>query len=107
MFIDRQSFKYKGRSLIEKAIIKPPLKHERIFHNQGCFLYFKNSAGRLNAAKEKIEIAAQEAVLFQCDTYFVEIIGETKATEIEVFAFHLYPEILNAYTGQLVPPLPE
>jgi len=95
MFIDRKSFKYKGKSLIEKAIIKPPLKHERIFHDQGCFLYFKNSDGRLNSSHEKINISATEAVLFQCDTYFMEIISSSNAEQVEVIAFHLYPEFLK------------
>jgi len=43
----------------------------------------------------KIKINAQEAVLFQCGTYFMEIIGEGQAEEVELFTFHLYPEILK------------
>ncbi len=95
MFLDRKSFQYKGKSLIEKAILKPPIKHERVFHEQGCFLYFKNSKGRLNSSQEKIDIATSEAILFQCDTYFMEIIGSSSEEEVEVIAFHLYPEILK------------
>jgi len=103
MFLDRQSFKYKGKSLIEKAIIKPPIKHERIFHDQGCFLYLKNSEGKLNSSQEKINISPKEAVLFQCDTYFMEIISSNNEDVVEVIAFHLYPEILKKLFANELP----
>ena len=95
MIIKRQSFKYKNKNLIEKAIVKPPFKHERIFHNEGCFLYIKNSDYKVQSSQENIKSESKEAVLFQCDTYFIEIFKNKKEEEVEVIAFHLYPEILK------------
>jgi len=64
MIIKKQSFQYKNKVLIEKAIVKPPFKHERMFHDEGCFLYIKNSDIRLHSSQEKIEVGSTEAVLF-------------------------------------------
>lgn len=79
--------------LIERAIVKPPLTHERIFQNQGCFMYIKNSSATLHSSQEKINFDSKEAILLQCDTFFVEFVESEK--EVEVIAIHLYPEILK------------
>lgn len=87
------SFKYKNKVIIERAIVKPPLTHERVFQNQGCFMYIKDSGAILHSSQEKVNLESKEAVLFQCDTFFVEFVENDK--EVEVIAFHLYPEILK------------
>lgn len=89
------SFKYKNNIILERAIIKPPLTHERIFQNQGCFMYIKNSDANLHSAQEKVKIESKEAILFQCDTFFIEFLSEKKEEEVEVIAIHLYPDILK------------
>jgi len=87
------SFKYKNKVLIERAIVKPPVTHQRIFQNQGCFMYIKNSDAILHSSQEKVNFKTKEAILFQCDTFFVEFLESEK--EAEVIAFHLYPDMLK------------
>jgi AraC-like DNA-binding protein len=89
------TFTYKDKILIERAFIKPPLTHESIFQNQGCFMYIKNTDINFHSSQEKMKIKSQEAVLFQCDTFFIEFLNENKEEEFEVIAVHLYPDILK------------
>ncbi len=87
------SFEYKGKVLVERAIIQPPITHERVFQNQGCFMYIKNTSANVHSSLEKLKVESREAVLFQCDTFFVEFLKNDK--EVEVIAFHLYPDVLK------------
>ena len=96
------AFTYKNKVLIERAIVKTPLKHERIFQNQGCFMYIKNSDATFHSSQEKLKIQSKEAILFQCDSFFIELLSESKEEEVEVIAIHLYPDILKEiYANEL------
>jgi AraC-like DNA-binding protein len=89
------SFKYKNETLIERVLIKGPFSLESIFQNQGCFLYIKNSEFNFHSSQEKLSVGPKEAILFQCDTFFIEFLNKRKGEEVEVIAIHLYPEILK------------
>lgn len=96
------AFEYKNKILIERAFVKPPLKHERIFQNQGCFMYIKNSDVNFHSSQEKLKILSKEAILFQCDSFFVEFLSTRAEEEVEVIAIHLYPDILKQiYANEL------
>ncbi|MFD1551043.1 AraC family transcriptional regulator [Putridiphycobacter roseus] len=95
MITKTHAFTYKNEILIERAIVKPPLTHERIFQNQGCFMYIKNADATFHSSQEKVKIESKEAILFQCDAYFIEFLNERNEDEVEVIAIHLYPDILK------------
>ncbi|ANQ49869.1 helix-turn-helix transcriptional regulator [Flammeovirga sp. MY04] len=88
-------FEYNGRTLIEKAIIKVPFTKERVFQNEGCFIYMKDASIKLHSPQDNLEVKKKEAVLLKCDTYFLEFLGEQNQGTVEVIAVHLYPELLK------------
>jgi len=89
------SFKYKDKILLERVLLKPPLTYESIFQNQGCFLYIKNSEANFHSSLEKVKVESKEAILFQCDTFFIEFLNQSKEEEVELIAIHLYPDLLK------------
>ena len=95
MITKTHSFTYKDKIILERVLIKPPLTYESVFQNQGCFLYIKNSEVKFHSSQENIKIASKEAVLLQCDTFFLEFVNDRKGEEVELIAVHLYPEILK------------
>ncbi|AZQ64069.1 AraC family transcriptional regulator [Flammeovirga pectinis] len=91
----RQSFKYRGRPLVEKVSISVPYTKEGVFQNEGCFLYVKDATVKLHSAHERIEVKQKEAILLKCDTYFLEFIGRENEGDVDVIAFHLFPDVLK------------
>ena len=78
MILNKQVFRYQDKVLVEKATVRPPYKHERIFQDEGCFLYVKGTGVKLMSSQDNLHLdtASKEAVLLKCDTYFVEFIKE-------------------------------
>ncbi|NLR91516.1 helix-turn-helix transcriptional regulator [Flammeovirga agarivorans] len=93
--ITTQVFEYDGKPLIEKIQIEVPFTKERVFQDEGCFLYMKDADITLHSANEKMDIKKKEAVLLKCDTYFLEFLGKQNSGNVEVIAVHLYPEVLK------------
>ncbi|MBD0403932.1 AraC family transcriptional regulator [Flammeovirga sp. EKP202] len=90
------SFNYQGRPLIEKNIFKVPYTKERVFQNEGCFLYMKDAHIKLHSPQDNLEVKKKEAILLRCDTYFLEFLHKQKEQEsVEVIAVHLFPELLK------------
>lgn len=97
MILKKQTFQYQNKTLIEKATVRPPYKHERVFQEEGCFMYVKGNGVKLMSSQDNLSLnaAPQEAVLLKCDTYFVDFIKETDDQLVEVFAIHLYADVLK------------
>ena len=107
MILTRQTFQYENKTLIEKAVIRPPFRKEGISQNQGCFLYMKGATARLLSATEVVALAPRETVLLKCDTYYLDFIQHSDEQTVEVIAVHLYPAILKKIYSNELPALIE
>lgn len=107
MIIERKTFSYKGKVIIEKVLISAPYKYEAIFHNEGCFIQIKGAGTKLLSAEDNLLIKNQEAVLMKCGTYFLDFINKITGTTVEVLAIHLYPDILKQVYSTELPALIE
>lgn len=103
MILDRQTFEYDDKVLIEKIKIGTPFKYEAIFENSGCFIYYKDKAPKLMSADQNVQVNSQEAVLLKCGNHFLEILKETENEEVEAMVVHLYPEILKKLYAKELP----
>jgi len=102
MILERKTFSYKGKVIIEKVLIRAPYKHEAIFHNEGCFIQVRGGCTQLLSVEDNLLIENQEAVLMKCGTYFLDFIQKMAGTTVEVLAIHLYPDILKqVYSAEL------
>ena len=105
MILKKDSFHYKGKVLIEKAYIKPPYRHGRVFQNEGCFIHLKNATGKLMSSEDSFDFKPnpKEAILLKCDTYFLDFIKSTSDKEVELIAIHLYPDLLKTLYADEIP----
>ncbi|WP_109831512.1 helix-turn-helix domain-containing protein [Reichenbachiella versicolor] len=105
MILKKESFQYKDKVLIEKAYIKPPYKHGRVFQNEGCFIHLKGATGKLMSSEDSFDFTPnlKEAILLKCDTYFLDFVKSTSEEAVEVIAIHLYPDLLKALYANEIP----
>ena len=96
MILDRKHFDINNKCAIEKLIIKTPLRLESVFQDEACFTYLKNGEMSLTSPTDNLSIQTEESVLLRCGNYFSNAIRKLPAkTTCEVFAVHLYPDILK------------
>ncbi|MDW7693888.1 AraC family transcriptional regulator [Flammeovirgaceae bacterium SG7u.111] len=105
MILNRVTFEYRNRTLVEKVTFCPPFRVVKVFQNEGCFIYVKGAKTNLHSQTDTTSIQSKEAVLLRCGTYFVDWLKKTEGTTIEAFAFHLYPDILKELYKKELPAL--
>ena len=103
MIISRQHFDIDDKTVIEKLLIKTPLKQSPVFQDEACFLYFKEGATIISTPTELVEINEGESILLKCGSYFADIINKKTAGISEVYVIHLYPEILKKIYKDEIP----
>jgi AraC-like DNA-binding protein len=103
MIISSQDFEYQGRVLITRATIKAPYRMEGVFEDEGCFLYFQDAGFKMQSQEIKDKaINGKEAVLLRCGTYFFDLLDTVNSDTVDIFAVHLFPEVLkNIYADQV------
>jgi AraC-like DNA-binding protein len=104
MILNRQHFDIDDRCVIEKVIVKTPLRYRRIFPNEACFLHFKSGQLILSSAADKTKITASESVLLNCGNYFADLVHPSPGETMEVVAIHLYPDLLKEIYHTEIPP---
>lgn len=106
--IKQQHFEYRGRVLITRATVKAPYRMEGIFEDEGCFMYFQESNVKMQALDVKdATINRKEAVLLRCGAYYFDFLKALKGESAEVFAVHLFPEVLKSIYADELPSLIE
>ncbi len=104
MILNRQHLDIDNRCLIEKIIVRTPMRYTRIFPNEACFLHFKSGELSLASATEKTQITASESVLLNCGNHFADLVQHSPGGTMEIVAFHLYPDLLKKIYHMEIPP---
>ncbi|WP_281989273.1 AraC family transcriptional regulator [Aquimarina aggregata] len=107
MILERLTFEYDNKILIEKVKIGTPFRYEAIFENSGCFIYFKDRAPKLLSAEQNVQVNSQEAVLLKCGNHFLDMLKKTDDEQVEVMVVHLYPEVLKKIYANELPKIIE
>jgi AraC-like DNA-binding protein len=95
MILDRKHFDINNKCAIEKILIKTPVRLDAVFQNEACFTYLKEGEMTCTSPTDNVSIQAEESVLLRCGNYLSNAIRKHPAKTCEVFAVHLYPEILK------------
>ena len=95
MIIDRKHFDINNKCAIEKLIIKPPIRLDAVFQDEACFTYLKEGELSVISPTDKLSIQTEESVLLRCGNYFTNAIQKHPTKTCEVYAVHLYPNILK------------
>lgn len=95
MIIERKNFDINNKCVIEKFIIKPPLKYGAVFHEEACFIYVKNVKISYKSPTESLSIQSTESVLLRCGNYFAKFYQSLYPETCEVYAVHFYAATLK------------
>lgn len=95
MILERKYFDINNKCAIEKLIIKTPLRLDSVFQDEACFTYLKEGEMSLTSPTDNLSIQTEESVLLRCGNYFTKAIRKLPAKTCEVYAVHLYPDILK------------
>ncbi|KFF10499.1 AraC family transcriptional regulator [Chryseobacterium soli] len=95
MIIDRKHFDINNKCAIEKLIIKPPIRLDAVFQDEACFTYLKEGELSLSSPTDNLSLQIEESVLLRCGNYFTNAIQKHSTKICEVYAIHLYPDILK------------
>ena len=95
MILDRKHFDINNKCAIEKLIIKTPLRLGSVFQDEACFIYLKEGEVSYTSPTDNLSIQTEESVLLRCGNYFANAIRKLPAKTCEIFAVHLYPDILK------------
>jgi AraC family transcriptional regulator, exoenzyme S synthesis regulatory protein ExsA len=95
MILDRKHFDINSKCAIEKLIIKTPLRLDSIFQDEACFTYIKEGEMSCTSPIDNLSIQTEESVLLRCGNYLANAIRKLPAMTCEIFAVHLYPDILK------------
>ena len=107
MIVSRQHFDLGNKPVIEKLIIKAPFRLGATFQDEACFIYSKNGKTIFSSPTEILEIDPTESILLNCRNYFADFIQKVPAASIEVYAVHLYPNLLKEIYKDAIPQLPK
>jgi AraC-like DNA-binding protein len=99
MILQRESFNFNDQCVIEKLLIQPPHRFSTVFQDNACFLHCKNTDTVILSATEKLYLTPNNNVLLKCGTYFADFTGNSAGEPCEVYAVHLYPDILKKLYG--------
>ena len=103
MIVSRQHFELGNKRVIEKLIIKTPFRFGATFQNEACFVYFKDGKTILSSPTERLAIDATESILLNCSNYFADFLQKAPSATIEVYAVHLYPDLLKEIYKDTLP----
>ena len=103
MIVSRQYFELGNKRVIEKLIIKTPFRFGATFQNEACFVYFKEGKTIVSSPTERLAVDATESVLLNCSNYFADFIQKAPLATIEVYAVHLYPDLLKEIYKDTLP----
>jgi AraC-like DNA-binding protein len=95
MILNRQYFKIAGRCVLERLVIKTPLRYSGVFPNEACFLFIKSGNVLLAAPTENLTIAATGGILLNCGNYFADLVQQSSGEMMELIAVHFYPDMLS------------
>ena len=95
MILNRQYFEIAGQCVLEKIVVKAPLRYSAVLPNEACFLYIKSGNVLLSAPTENATIPAAGSILLNCGNYFADLVQQTPGGVMEVIAVHFYPGMLK------------
>lgn len=103
MILSRQHFDIAGKPVIEKLVVKTPMRYGGLFPNEACFLHFKSGDVLLSSSEGATTITPFESVLLNCGNYFADLVQASNST-MEIVAVHLYPDLLKEIYKNEHPP---
>jgi AraC-like DNA-binding protein len=95
MIIDYKKFELYGKTVFEKAVIKPPFSKPHIMQDEACFLHILEGIGIEVSEKNEEKVFAKESVLMKCGNYVSKMRSNKKNGMYSAFAIHFFSDVLK------------
>lgn len=95
MVIDYKKFELYGKTVFEKAVIKPPFSKPNIMQDEACFLHILEGIGIEVSGNNEEKVFAKESILMKCGNYVAKMRSDKENGVYSAFAIHFYPDILK------------
>jgi AraC-like DNA-binding protein len=95
MVIDYKKFELYGKTVFEKAVIKPPFSKPNIMQDEACFLHILEGIGIEVSENNEEKVFAKESILMKCGNYVAKMRSEKENGIYSAFAVHFYPDVLK------------
>lgn len=103
MITKRKYFELKGRCIIEKMVIENSARITVEFPNEACYLYVREGELVVNSNLGSCRMMSSDGVVLSCGNYIADFIKRSPGYSTEVFAVHLYPELLREIFRNEIP----
>ena len=103
MIIKYQHFDLLDKVVLEYVIFDPPLRTDKMMHDEACFIYAVQGASTVYGGTEKHHLQTDEGMLMKCGNY-VNNWQQTRETRpYEAVVVHFYPDVLRFVYQNEVP----
>jgi AraC-like DNA-binding protein len=104
MILKHQHFDLLNKTILERAVFKPPLKAKEMMHDEACFLYAVQGTSTIYGGTEQHRLQSDEGVLMKCGSYINAWHRTASDQPFEAVVIHFYPEIIKFIYQNEVPP---
>ncbi|MEM9361353.1 MAG: AraC family transcriptional regulator [Bacteroidota bacterium] len=95
MIESHQHFDINNKIIIEKVIVRHPMRRPSPLSDEACLMYNLTGKSNIYAPEQKETVSAKECVLLKCGQYFTATAPSEQEEPIEAVAVHFYPAILK------------
>jgi AraC-like DNA-binding protein len=91
----RKHFDLRGKCIIEKLSIETPGRIAVEFHNEACYIFVRQGEVSIRGSNSINQLNSKNGIALNCGNYFADFAHVPPQKPSEIFAIHLYPELLK------------
>ena len=95
MIVNRKHFDLRGKCIIEKLSIETPGRIAVEFHNEACYIFVRQGDALIKGSDSITQLNSKNGIALNCGNYFADFVHAQSENPSEIFAIHLYPELLR------------
>src|SRR3990170_6963026 len=95
MILEYKKFELYGKTVFEKAVIKPPFDKPNIMQDEACFLHVLEGVGIEVSETNEQKVYTKESILMKCGNYVARMRTEHNNENYSAFAVHFFPDVLK------------
>ena len=103
MILKYQHFDLLDKIVLEYVTFEPPLKADKMMHDEACFIYAVQGASVVYGGTEKHHLQTDEGMLMKCGSYVNNWHRSAETQPYEAIVIHFYPDVLHFVYQNEVP----
>ena len=103
MLIDRKDFNLLDKTVLGRAVFKPPFKASSPLVNEARFVHVINGNSRLYSPNHQFELKTGDSLMMKCENFVNNWFENTDGSNSEVIVLQFYPEVLKHIYNDKIP----